>query len=108
MNNSDKKGILKMKCNVCNIEFKDLIRHLKNSNKCQSDYDVELLRKEQMLKRLENKRSLYHNNKQIVLEKRKLHYDKNKEEILEKRKIHYKNNRKEIRMKQAEAYKKKK
>ena len=59
-----------MKCNKCNKDCVDLLKHLRKNKPCQSEYDMVSLIEERKLRRLEKKRQL---NKAL--------YDKNRQEI---------------------------
>ena len=85
--------IFKMKCQICDREFKDILKHLKKSVPCQDeDYmrQIELSRQHQRLnkKRNQNKAS----------------YDRNKSKISEVRAGHYMANKEAIRKSQANYY----
>ena len=45
-----------MECKVCHKTFKDIIRHLKNSNACQNAYDIKALEQDRKLARYESMR----------------------------------------------------
>ena len=86
-----------MKCKVCEIEFRDLIRHLKNSIKCQSSYDMQVLINERKAasfkKKSSNNKKYYENNKADILEKKGKHYEENHENILHSKKQYYTENK---------------
>ena len=82
-----------MKCKVCAIEFKDIVRHLKNSIKCQTSYDMEALKNERNLERLKKKSSnnkkYYKDNKAEIKEGFKKYHAQNQESILHSKKQYY-------------------
>ena len=101
-----------MKCDFCTTDFKDILRHLKKSMKCQSVYDVEALQNERNLESLENKKlkdkRLYQKNKDKILNHRKIYYENNQEKILGNKKLYYKANKATFMNKNAANYKKSK
>ena len=117
--------LIKMKCDYCNKDFGDVLKHLKKSELCQTVYDMESLVNERKLIRLQKKRDCqkilyekkrerilkqkkeyYQDNKDEIISKRQDHYKENKDEILSKRQDHYKENRVEILQKKKEYYQK--
>ena len=101
-----------MKCDFCTKDFIDILRHLKNSSKCQSVYDIEALQKDRNLARLEKKKSndkrFYREKKEKILNDRKGHYKSNKEKILENKKQYYQANKATFKNKNAVNYQKSK
>ena len=83
-----------MKCKVCAKDFKDILRHLKSSKKCQSLYDMQALKKERVMVRLSMKK---------IANQR--HYNENKVQILNEKIKYYEDNKQTIRKKQNMSYK---
>ena len=86
-----------MKCKKCGKAFKDLVRHLRNSNDCQFSYDFEALSNDRKTASLARK----HNYN-------KTNYEENKERILANKKKNYKENKSKFKQRNAENYKKNK
>ena len=92
--------LIKMKCDYCNKDFGDVLKHLKKSELCQTVYDMESLVNERKLIRLQKKRDcqkiLYEKKRERILKQKKEYYQDNKDEILSKQQDHYKENQEEI------------
>ena len=85
-----------MKCDCCNVSYKDIIRHLKNSKNCQSSYDMESLIRDRKLARVEKKRSYMKKFYQDNKEEKKKYYESNKKSIREKQAVSYRNSKSRI------------
>ena len=46
-----------MKCSVCMRDFKDILKHLRKSSNCESEYDIDRIVAQRRLKRLETMRT---------------------------------------------------
>ena len=101
----------KMKCEHCNTDFGDILKHRRKSKVCQPAYDMDALVKERKLLRLKKQRSsmklLHEKKKEKVLLERKYYHEHNKETILKKKRENYKEGKESILEQRKERYEEK-
>ena len=82
-----------IRCKVCAIQFKDLLKHLQKSLNCQRSYDLKLIADKRKVKRLKNKRNsnkiYYENNKKSIRGKKTKFRRENKNKIKEQNANYY-------------------
>ena len=72
-----------MKCANCELDFKDVLHHIKLNGKCQNAYDMNALLNERKLARIEKRkqtnRNNYERNVEHIKNRNKEYYQENKE-----------------------------
>ena len=98
-----------MKCESCDKNIKDILKHLLKSKPCQKVYDVEQIRQSRRQERLEKMRKCsqenYEVNKESIKVVRAEFNSKHKESIRVAKAEYYSKNKESIRVAQAEYYK---
>ena len=94
-----------MECKVCNLEFKDILKHLRKNQDCASEYDVDQIIHERRLSRLDKMRTQQRANYVVKKSSKQDYYLANKSSIRAKQAEYTNANWSNIRVKNAK-YKK--
>ena len=89
-----------MKCQNCNKDYCDIIKHLRKNKDCKKAYNFDELAAERKSIRLQKQRDsmkkLYEQKKEKICLQKKEYYKKNKEKILNQNRENYKQKRERI------------
>ena len=79
-----------MECKVCNLEFKDILKHLRKNQDCAIEYDVDQIVHERRLSRLDKMRTQQRAN-YVVKKSTKLDYYVANKSSIRAKQTEYKN-----------------
>ena len=70
-----------IKCKVCSHNFKDLLKHLRKSSSCHSEYDVEAIVENRHIAKKKRMRDYYYENQNLIREQQAEYKKANKDKI---------------------------